>query len=164
MKKIYGLSITGILLLISIAFFALVFYDYLNISSTYGPYRISHWLAWIGTGFIALYTPIYAILKRKRPKQMKSLLTVHVYGNLLAFIPITMHFAQQISRPVQFYPDLGTGITLYPVVLLLVLTGIMQKYGLPKRFGKQKRFVHVAIAFSFYLIIVTHILQGLQVL
>ena len=34
---------------------------------------------------------------------------------------ISIHYAQQVGRPAAFYPDLGTGLALYIVMVTLVI-------------------------------------------
>ncbi|MFP3908462.1 MAG: hypothetical protein ACOC5L_04445 [Halobacteriota archaeon] len=163
MKKILSIALASILILLSVILFTATYIDMVNVNYLFGPFLLGHWMAWIGALFIALFTPLYSIFKRKYPKKWSVLVNIHAFGNLIAFILISGHFAQQISKPASIYPDLGTGITLYPIVLILVITGLLQKYSILKRFRRQIRFVHVSIVLSFYLVIVTHILQGLDI-
>jgi hypothetical protein len=148
------LSVTAILM------FA-VYYDLLQFHIAIGPYFIHHWLSWTGTTFIAVFTPIYYWLKRSKPQRLKTLLGVHVFGNLISFMFISIHFTHQISRSAQFYPDLGTGIVLYASILLLVLTGFFSRFPIIKSIGKLLRFIHQSVTVTFYLIILVHILHGL---
>lgn len=129
-----------------------------------GPYRFNHWLGWIGVIFVALYTPLYYVLKRRYAKRAKALLGSHVIGNLASFMLISIHFASQMSRPAQFFPDLGTGVVLYPIMIILVVTGIFQRFQIARNLGRKWRFLHTSLATSFYLVIFVHILQGLGVL
>ena len=106
--------------------------------------------------------PIISMLKRRYLSKFVALFRVHVFGNLLAFLLISVHFAGQISRPAEFYPDLGTGLALYIIMLLLVATGFTHRFQLISRIKSQTRkFVHVGLSFSFYIIIGIHILHGL---
>jgi hypothetical protein len=126
-----------------------------------GPYRFNHWLGWIGVVFVAVYTPLYHFLKRRYPKRAKALLGTHVIGNLLSFLLISVHFASQLGRPAQFFPDLGTGIILYAMVTIMVATGILQRFQIVSSFLRKWRFLHTSMATSFYLVILVHILHGL---
>ena len=126
-----------------------------------GPYRFNHWSSWVGFLFVALYTPLYHLLKRRYPKRAKALLGTHVIGNLLSFLLISVHFASQLGRPAQFFPDLGTGIILYAMVTIMVVTGILQRFQLASSFLRKWRFLHTSMATSFYLVILVHVLQGL---
>ena len=149
-----------VLLVTAFLMFA-VYYDLLQLHVYIGPYYIHHWLSWIGTTFIALFTPIYHWLKRSKPQKLRTVLGVHVFGNLFSFMFISIHFTQQISRPAQFYPDLGTGIVLYASMLLLVLTGFLSRFPIIKSIGKSLKFIHLSVTMAFYLIILVHILHGL---
>jgi len=127
-----------------------------------GPFRANHWFVWMGTLYIAFTVPIISILKRRYLNKFLALFRVHVFGNLLAFLLISLHFAGQINRPAEFYPDLGTGLALYIIMLLLVATGFTHRFQLIPRIKSQTRkFVHVGLSFSFYIIIGIHILHGL---
>ena len=105
-----------------------VFFDLIELQVSIGPYYIHHWLSWTGTLFVAIFTPFYYWKKRSNPASLKNLLKVHIFGNLFAFMFVSIHFAQQMSRPAQFFPHLGTGIVLYPTMLLLVTTGFIQRF------------------------------------
>jgi hypothetical protein len=130
-----------------------------------GPYFVTHWLSWIGTLFIAVYTPLYYGVKRRRPHVLKRLITVHMIGNLLSFTFISMHFTQQITRPSRFYPDLGTGIALYLIMLVLVSTGFLHRFQLiPSARPHWNRYLHVSTTTAFYTVIVIHILQGIGII
>jgi hypothetical protein len=141
-----------------------VYADILQLHIYVGPYYIHHWLSWTGASFIALFTPFYYSLKRRNPQRIKALLGVHVFGNLLAFMFISIHFAQQISRPAQFYPDLGTGIVLYATVLLMVATGFSMRFQIGNMVRKTLRFIHTSTTVTFYLIILVHIMHGLGII
>jgi hypothetical protein len=127
-----------------------------------GPFRANHWFVWIGALYIASLVPIIAITKRRYPTRFLTLFRLHVFGNLLAFLLISLHFAGQINRPVEFYPDLGTGLALYIIMILLVATGFTHRFQLiPQIRSQTRKFVHVGLSFSFYIIIGIHILHGL---
>jgi hypothetical protein len=76
-----------------------------------------------------------------------------------------MHFFQQISRPAQFYPDLGTGVALFAVILMLVASGFLHKFQFVKSIvPHQNRFLHISITIAFYIVIGVHILQGIEII
>ncbi len=130
-----------------------------------GPLRANHWFVWIGTLYIAFTVPIIAVLKLRLPGRFKAFFRVHVFGNLLAFLLVSLHFAGQIDRPAAFYPQLGTGLALYVVMVLLVATGFTHGFQLiPQIKSQTRKFVHVGLTFSFYIVIVIHILHGLNLL
>lgn len=122
-----------------------------------------HWLSWAGVLFIAFSTPAYYLLKRSYPAHKRTLLGVHMFGNLISVMFVSIHFTQQISRPAIAYPNLGTGIVLYPTMVLLVLAGFVLAFGLPKKYGAWKYF-HSSLAVTFYMVIVVHLLHGLEII
>ena len=126
-----------------------------------GPFRANHWFVLIGTFCIAFAVPIIATLKRRSPNRYKTLLRIHMFGNLAAFLLVSLHFAGQINRPSAFYPQLGTGLALYIIMILLVATGFTHRFQLiPQIKSQTRKFVHVGLTFSFYIIIGIHILHG----
>ena len=138
---------------------------YYDLNFFVGQFRLSHWFTWIGTFFIAIYSPIYFALKRKYPGRIQTLLRIHIYGNLFSFMLITIHFTQQISRPEAFFPDLSTGLLLYLVVPILVLTGYLHRFRIIKTINSHSnRYLHVSLTLTFYLTILIHILQGLNII
>jgi hypothetical protein len=149
-----------ILILISVLLAVSAYFRWINFGIMYGPYRLNHWLSWLGVSYIAIVTPAYHILKKRDPKRIRSLLNIHCLGNLVAFMFISIHFSHQLGRPQQFYPDLGTGIVLYPGVLLNVFTGFLQKFQILKEEYKNWRIIHLGVTLSFYMTIIIHILHG----
>ena len=79
---------------------------WINMSFFVGPLRFSHWLAIIGTSYIAIDTPAFVALKRFYPEKFKGLLRYHIFGNLIFFSLISLHFAAQLGRPSAHYPTL----------------------------------------------------------
>lgn len=153
-----------IILLASLYFSLATAFQWIDIRFRIGAYFVTHWLGWIGTLFIAVYTPLYYIVKRRNPHTLKYLISIHIFGNLLSFMFISMHFFQQITRPPEFYPDLGTGVALYLVMLILVLTGFLHRFQLLRStIPHQNRFVHISITLAFYVVIGIHILKGVGV-
>ena len=148
------------------AVMVLVYLDWLNLSFRVNGLFFTHWLSWAGTLFISIYTTIYYILKRLYPIQGKKLLAIHVFGNLFAFLLISIHFAGQVGRPLQFFPEGRTGVALYIITLITVATGIIHRFGLASFLGKSRapqrnRFVHVALSLAFYILIVVHVLHNI---
>jgi hypothetical protein len=134
---------------------------YLQLHSRVGPFLIHHWFSIIGSLYIALFTPIYYILKRRDPKLTKTLLRLHTYGNVISFGLISIHFSQQISRPPAFYPALQTGLALYPIVVLLVVTGFLMRFRVLNISSNTLRTFHVGLTTAFYFTIWVHVLHGL---
>lgn len=162
-----SLTIILVTVIVSLA----TFFRWVQLRFQVGPFSFTHWLAWIGSLFIFLYTPIYYIFKRRNPRLVKVLIKIHVFGNLFAAMFISVHYAQQMGRPPQFYPDLGTGLALYIIVFTLVTTGFLHRFGILSKIGRyrvflphQNRFLHIAITLSFYLLVVIHTLQNTGIL
>jgi hypothetical protein len=124
-------------------------------------YSLTHWIGWIGTLYIAFATPVLPIIRRKAPIYFGKTLNIHIIGNLIAVLLVSVHFAHQVTRSTSSYPDLGTGIVLYAAMMLLVATGILRYSGIGKRFAKQLIFLHPAFAVTFYMVIILHILHGI---
>jgi len=124
-------------------------------------HSLTHWIGWIGALYIVFATPLLPIIKRKASIHYKTTLNIHVLGNLIAVLLVSIHFAHQVTRPASAYPDLGTGIILYAAMILLVATGAILTSGIGKSYGRQIRFLHPAVALTFYLVIVMHIIHGI---
>ena len=92
---------------------------YINLNFT----TIHHLFSWIGAGFIVVFTPLFYYLKRRLPRSYKSLIQIHVFGNLVAFVLISVHFAHHLREFEEIIPHPGTGAPLYTSVALLVITG-----------------------------------------
>ena len=120
-----------------------------------------HWFSYAGTVFIGLYVPVYSILKRRSPVNVTTLLPIHVFGNLLAFKFIGIHFSHHLTRPPQAFPDLGTGIVLVAALLILVVSGFIMRFRFFQKSYKSWRWLHTATMLTFYLVIMVHILDGL---
>jgi len=154
-----------VIILVTICLMVATYLRWFQLNFFVGPFRFTHWLVWIGTLYIAFVTPAYYVLKRRYPKRLKALVKIHVFGNLLAFMLVSIHFAQQIGRPPQFFPDLGTGLALYIITFILVATGFLHRFHLLKSVNPHlNRFMHISITMSFYIVIGIHILQGLEIL
>jgi uncharacterized membrane protein YidH (DUF202 family) len=158
-----------IIVLVTVVLSVAAYLHWIPLSFRIGALFFPHWLAIIGFLFIIIYTPSYYVLKRRHPRKLKGLVQIHVFGNLLSFMLISIHTAQQLGRPPQFYPDLGTGLALYIITLILVATGFLHRYGLLTGIGKyqiphRNRYVHVALTLSLYIVIIIHVLRNLGLL
>ena len=123
-----------------------------------GPLLFTHWLSLIGGLWIAIVTPAYYILKNRRPERVKAWIRVHMFGNLVAFMLISVHFTYWIIR-VSF---MGTGAALFVAVLVLVVTGLLQRFNMLQSSRRQIRFLHVSMTTAFYLILAFHILSHMM--
>jgi len=130
-----------------------------------GPFRASHWLSIIGSTYIAIATPAFSIPKRRYLSKYEVLVNFHVIGNLSAVLLVTVHFISQLTRSASNYPQLGTGLALYIVMLLLVGSGFLYRFRVLPRFSvSMNRLVHVSVAMSFYILIGIHALHGVGIL
>ena len=153
------------ILIVTVSVMAAIILHWIRFGFFVGPFRLNHWFVLIGATYIASVVQIIAFLKKRFPKRYTTLYRIHVFGNLSAFMLISLHFASQISRPANSYPELGTGIVLYTAMILLVSTGFMQRFQLVARIKLQSwRFVHMGVAVAFYLTIIVHILRGLSII
>lgn len=167
--KDFGFWSALITLLVTVYLSVAAYLRWLSLSFRIGALFFPHWLGITGFLFIGIYTPTYYVLKRRYSKRIKNLVRIHVFGNLLSFMLISIHTAQQLGRPPQFYPDLGAGLALYVIALILVATGFIHRYGLLARFGKyqmphRNRWTHVALTLSFYIVVIVHALRNFGVL
>jgi len=123
-----------------------------------GPYWLNHWMGWLSFGFIIIYVPIFIILKRKNIKIYGTLIRVHAVGFIAAFMLVSLHIGLQISRV--FPPELGTGIAAYVCLLVLVVTGIIQRNQMLTQRTSVLRFLHLSMVISFFLVIIFHIIRA----
>ena len=160
----WELWVSAVIVLLT-AFLMFAYYNrWFSFAERIGPFRLIHYVAFAGTLYIAFGVVLFVVLKRRTPSKYKMLLRVHVFGNLLSFLFVSLHFAGQLGRPADFYPELGTGLALYIGMVLLVATGFALRFHVFRGLGPAtSRFVHAAMALGFYLIIVVHILHGLGV-
>jgi hypothetical protein len=153
-----------LIVLIAILVITGTWLKWFRLSGELGGESLHHWFSYGGAGFIAIYLPIYSILKRRYPNKLKTLIRIHVFGNLLSSAAISIHFSHHLTRPPQTFPDLGTGIALIAALIILVITGFVLRFRLARKGWTSWRWVHTGTVLSFYLIIVLHILHGLGVI
>lgn len=159
------LAAVAVILVATAVAMAAVLLDLVNTGFFVGPFRFSHWLTWIGTLFVAVYAPLFHLLKLRYPRQYPLLIDLHSFGFLTAFLLVSVHFAAQLGRPT--LPELGEGAALYAVMLLFVATGIVQRFWSPRRGTvrrytlRNNRFLHVSLITAFYVTITVHAIAGL---
>jgi putative solute:sodium symporter small subunit len=124
-------------------------------------WNLHHWMTWAGALFVAFFTPFFYVLKRRGGNTRATLIGIHMYGGLLAAALVSTHFMQHVTRPPEFYPDLGTGVVLWVAFVLSVLTGFLIRYQWLKGGMREWRAIHVGTAVTFYLAIGMHIATGL---
>ncbi len=155
------------LILLSATFVSSIAAYVLWYSLTYlfvGTYLFVHWLGLIATAFVAVSIPIYYFVKRKRPKNFKTALKIHIIGNLFAFLFISIHFAQNLGRLSGALERLGAGFVLYLVLALIVATGMVERYIAKGKLSRYIKGTHKCTAIILYLVILIHILEAVNIL
>jgi hypothetical protein len=153
------------MVIVAASFMVAAYLHWINVSFFVGPLRFSHWLSIIGTIYIAIDTPAFVVLKRFYPEKFKGLLRYHIFGNLLFFLLISIHFAAQLGIPVLFYPVLGTGLAIYIALTLEVTSGFAERFPLIKQIDhKTNQFIHASLVMVFFLVIIFHVLTALGIL
>jgi hypothetical protein len=156
-----SLSIVLLMIAVMVALMVAVGLRLIDMHFVVGPWFLHHWLPWFGAAFIGVYTPVFYILKRQRKDIRDALIAVHVIGGLFAVALISLHFTHHVTRPAEFYPDLGTGIVMFSALTLSVLTGVLMRYRLLAGGMREWRLLHGGSAVTFYLTVGVHIAEGL---
>ena len=152
------------LLFVTAIFSGVAFFHWFGLAFFVGSLFIVHWLGLVATIFIAVLVPIYYILKRKRSRNIKTLLRIHVFGNLFSFMFVSIHFAQNIGRLAAFYPKLGYGFLLFIVLCTIVTTGLLERFSGQRKLVRYTKFVHRYSVVVFYLVAIIHTLQGFNII
>ena len=118
-----------LILLVTVFFSAVAYVRWYSLGFFMGSLFFVHWLALAATLFIAVMVPVYYVLKRRRPRSIKTLLKLHVFGNLFSFLLVSIHFAQNTGRLSGFYPRLEDGFLLFLVLTIIVATGLLERFG-----------------------------------
>ncbi len=147
-----------VIILFTICLSTLVVADKSSFGFFVGPLLFTHWMSLIGGFWIAVVTPVYYVFKHRRPERVKAWLRIHIFGNLVAFMLISVHFTYWIVS-VSF---IGTGTALFVAVLTLVVTGLLQRFNMLQNSRRQIRFLHVSMTTAFYLILAIHILSRMM--
>ena len=157
MSRLNDLDLWGalVIILFTIILSALIIVDRSSFSFSVGSDLFTHWAAWIGGLWIAVVTPIYVVLKHRRPTRIKAWIRIHMYGNLFAFMLISVHFWYWVT----FVSFIGTGFALFVATLTLVVTGIFYRFNIIQSPKKYIRFIHISMTTAFYLILAIHILS-----
>ena len=150
------LSFSGVAVGLVLA--VLSYLDLIPLGYKLGPYWLNHWLGWLAFGFIIIYVPIFAILKRRNPRIYGKLMKVHEIGFVVAFMLVSLHIGTQIRRV--FPPEIGTGIAAYVSLLALVVTGIMRRNQILATRAATLRLIHLSMVVSFSLVIVLHVMRA----
>jgi len=151
-----------LIVVITAIFMIATYLRWINTSSFIGPLRVSHWLTIIGTSYIAIATPAFVLQKRLYPEKMKRYLRFHIFGNLLFFALVSIHFAAQVGRPLTAYPPLGMGSAMYIAMTLEVISGFAERFPLIRQISsKTNKFIHAGLVLVFYIVMGFHVLDVL---
>jgi hypothetical protein len=157
-------GLTLILLLATAILSILAYIMWYRLTFFIGSYLFIHWLGIVATIFIAVATPLQYILKRKRPQKSKIILKIHVFGNIFAFLLISLHFAQNLGRLAGALQRLGTGFALYLLLSFIVATGILERYKTSGKLPRYAKIIHKYAVVMLYLVIILHVLEGFIIL
>jgi hypothetical protein len=160
------LSLIVIAIIVVEAIIFLRFYRFPFVQYTFlgATHSLTHWIGWIGTIYIFIASPALPVIKRRATAHYKNMLSIHMIGNVLGVLLISIHFAQQMTRPATAFPDLGTGIVLYAAMILLVSTGLAKYSGIVKNHARLVNFLHASFTVMFYVVIIVHILHGISII
>jgi hypothetical protein len=122
---------------------------------------LTHWAGWAGSLTVLAVTAWYVYRKRVRRSPSAGALRLHAFGNLVGFLLVSIHFAQQVSRSPANYPELGTGVVQYAAVVMLVLTGFTSFFAVRPGWASFYRFLHPAAALTLLMSIILHIIHVL---
>jgi hypothetical protein len=153
-----------LILLVTVFFSAVAYLRWYSLSFFVGSLFFVHWLGLAAAVFIAALVPIYYVLKRKRPQNIKTLLKLHIFGNLFSFLLISIHFAQNTGRLSGFIPRLEDGLVLFLVLSIIVATGMIERFGARPQLVKYTKPVHRYAVAIFYLVLVIHAMQGFNII
>jgi hypothetical protein len=148
-----------LILLFTVMFAAWVYVNWFSLSFFVGDLFFVHWVGLAATFFVGVMVPVYYVLKRKSPKKFKLLLRIHVFGNLLSFLLISVHFAQNTGRLSGFPSKLGDGLVLFLVLSIIVATGMFVRFGAKMKFVRYIKFVHSYAVVLFYFVVAFHVLS-----
>ena len=156
--------LTVTLLLATLILSIMAYFFWYNLTFFVGSYLFIHWLGLIATTFVVVSIPIHYVLKRKRPKNAKLILKIHVFGNLVAFLIISIHFAQNVGRLSMSLHRLGDGFVLYLFLFLIVATGVLERYQTSGKLPRYAKVIHKYTVIILYLIILFHLLEGFNII
>jgi hypothetical protein len=161
----------ALLIVIIAAFFSFLTYNHtMGLSFLVGPIRFSHWLSIIGTMGIAVATPLFTIFKRSFLKHYTRITRFHIFGNLIFFALVALHFSAQMGRSAENFPELGTGLAMFIAMGLQVVLGFTQRFRSQRNLYKKiinprtNQFVHASLVMVFYAVILFHVLNGFRVI
>ena len=153
-----------LVLLVTVILSVVAYVNWFSLSFFVGDLFFVHWLGLAATVFIAALVPVYYVLKRKSPKNIRTLLRLHVFGNLLSFLLVSIHFAQNTGRISGFYPRLEDGFILFLVLSLIVITGVLERFRVRPKLVKYTKPIHRYAVLIFFLVMTVHVLQGFNLI
>ena len=153
-----------LILLVTVFFSAVAYVRWYSLGFFVGSLFFVHWLGLGATGYIAVLVPIYYVLKRSRPQNIKTLMKLHVFGNLFSFLLVSIHFAQNTGRLSGFYPRLEDGFVLFLVLSIIVATGMVERFGAGHKLVEYTKPLHRYAVAVFYLVMAIHVLQGFNII
>jgi hypothetical protein len=159
MERLKDLDLGGalVIILFTIVLSSFVIVNRSSFSFSVGSDLFTHWAAWIGGFWIAVVTPVYVVLKHYRPMRIKAWIRIHMFGNLFAFMLISVHFWYWVT----FVSFMGTGFALFVATLTLIVSGLLQRFNIMHSSRRYIRFMHISMTTAFYLILTIHILSHL---
>ena len=152
------------ILLFTLLFSAVAYVRWYSLGFFVGSLFFVHWLGLAASVFITVLVPVYYVLKRRRPQKLKTLLRLHVFGNLFSFLLVSIHFAQNTGRLSGFIPRLEDGFVLFLVLSIIVATGMLERFGARHKIVKYTKPVHRYAVAVFYLVMAVHVLQSLIII
>ena len=153
-----------VILLVTVFVSVVAYVRWYTLGFFVGSLFFVHWLSLAATTFIVLLVPIYYVLKRRSPQRIRILLKIHVFGNLFAFLLVSIHFAQNTGRLSGFYLRLGEGFVLFSVLCLIVATGMLERFGGKNKIVRYTRPIHRYAVAVLYLVMILHVIQALNII
>lgn len=158
MKSRLGIAVA--LLVVSVVLVVGVHMGWWRFSGTVGSLRLNHLLGIVGATYVLVSIPVYALVRRQSALHQGQPRASEVFGNLMAFMLISAHFAQQTSRSP--LPDLGTGVTAYALVAVLVCAGVVWHFAAVGR-GGTGRLLYFGALLALYVDVGIHALRNFGV-
>lgn len=154
---------TLILLFTTIILSIIGFVFWYNLIFFIGSYFFIHWLGLFAAIFIVISIPLYYLIKWVKPQNFKLFMKIHVLGNLFAFMIVSIHFAQNFGRLAGALYRLNDGFLLYLLLILIVGTGINDRYKISQKLLRYTKFIHKYSVIILFLIMTIHILEGFNI-
>ncbi len=148
----------------------LILIDVIVTQFSIGALSFKHFMGISGSVFISVYTPIYIILKRRYNSKLRYFLNLHIFGNVISFMLISIHFAVKIKEPQVYYSWLWEGLGLYIVLIVLIFTGLVQRFQIiPKKWIQRysihiNRRFHIFFGGLFFVFLLIHVLINLEII